>query len=181
MIGKLHDDISNTQSSIVGKWTFDSKIYRENPASSGGRTPEQMYSSSLCTINFSERAEFTYCIVGNNCTTLRGDMLRMLDSKLQSIWLLRQSIRGDGRVYDINHGKYTLKTANAFIQGGYKGLLIQIDIKTDLQDAGNQQTHIANMHSLLAGFNLNGSIDSLAYSDAELAKLYAQVLQGRKL
>lgn len=50
--------------------------------------------------------------------------------KLQSLWVQRQSIRGDGgQIYELENGNLTIRTSNVFLHGIFKGLLIQIEVQ----------------------------------------------------
>lgn len=184
-ISKLHDAVSNTDSTFVGNWGFDCKLFRENPASAGGRSSEQLNSSFLCTIGVSSRPAEIYCVINDSCSKLSGDFSAMLTSKLQSIWQLRQTTRGDGKIYKIGNGEFAVRTANIFLQGGFKGMLIQVDLQeekglstpfTEQEKAG----YISKIQNLLAEFDLLCTVDKLATSDEEIAKLYASLLQGKK-
>lgn len=61
-------------------------------------------------------------------TTGLNDPFDMFSAhKLQSLWNLKQNIRGDGgQVYVLENGNLTIKTSNVFLHGIFKGLLIEI-------------------------------------------------------
>lgn len=61
-------------------------------------------------------------------TTGLNDSFDMLVAhKLQSLWNLKQNIRGDGgEIYMLENGNLTIKTSNVFLHGIFKGLLIEI-------------------------------------------------------
>lgn len=52
----------------------------------------------------------------------------VVNSKLQSLWLTRQNIKGDGgQIYELENGSLIIRTSNVFLHGMFKGLLIQIE------------------------------------------------------
>lgn len=61
-------------------------------------------------------------------TTGLNDSFDMFTAhKLQSLWNLKQNIRGDGgQIYVLENGNLTIKTSNIFLHGIFKGLLVEI-------------------------------------------------------
>ena len=97
------------------------------------------------------------------------DML--VGQKLQSLWLQKQNIKGDGgQVYELENGSVIIRTSNVFLHGVFKGLLIQIETKRDI-DA------VMDKYSIPRGNMSNKTIDQTnldLYGDLSLQ--YAQVL-----
>lgn len=49
--------------------------------------------------------------------------------KLQSLWTLRQLVKGDGgNIYELENGNLVIRTSNVFLHGNFRGFLIQIDL-----------------------------------------------------
>lgn len=60
-------------------------------------------------------------------TGLNDQFDTFIAQKLQSLWTLRQNIRGDGgQIYELENGNLTIRTSNVFLHGIFKGLLIEI-------------------------------------------------------
>lgn len=52
-----------------------------------------------------------------------------VSEKLQSLWTLRQLVKGDGgNIYELENGNLTIRTSNVFLHGNFRGLLIEIDL-----------------------------------------------------
>lgn len=161
-ISTLHDQISNTLSTSLGKWSFEYKLYRENPASSSN--PSSTDPSFLYLLHFSHYPGETFCLTSNGSSgsvVLQGDFDSMLNTKLQSLWMHRQTIKGEGNAYELNGGEIKLRMANMFLQGGYKGLIIEVDYENDHdEDKSEQEAIMSKINSTLSQFNITLSKDN---------------------
>lgn len=66
----------------------------------------------------------------------------VLQNKMKSIWILRQTLRGDGAEYELMgdaFGKVKVRLANVFLQGTFRGLLFQYEYEGDVLDDRQQQ------------------------------------------
>lgn len=61
--------------------------------------------------------------------------------RMQSLWVQRQVIKGDGGdIYELENGNLVIRTANVFLHGNFRGLLIQLEIDhTKLATSDSQQ------------------------------------------
>lgn len=63
-----------------------------------------------------------------------------ITQKLQSLWTLKQNIRGDGgQIYQLENGNLVIKTSNIFLHGLFKGLLIEINVKDHVVENYNKE------------------------------------------
>ncbi|KAI5955151.1 DBP4 [Candida jiufengensis] len=61
------------------------------------------------------------------------------NSKLQSLWVQKQMIKGDGgQIYELENGNLYIRTSNIFLHGNFRGLLIQIEIDDQSPSYKNQ-------------------------------------------
>jgi hypothetical protein len=71
-------------------------------------------------------------------TGLNDSFDTFVSQKLQSLWVQRQLVRGDGgQIYELENGNLTIKTSNVFLHGNFRGLLIQIDLSDSVCDVSN--------------------------------------------
>lgn len=104
--------------------------------------------------------------------------------KAQSIWTLRQNIRGDGgQIYELENGNLTIKTSNIFLHGMFKGLLIEVNVDDHIVEHKDTEYlntlfgRIINNYNIPTGnicFDLldNGIFDSFG----DLCLQYAEIL-----
>ncbi|ANB14409.1 hypothetical protein AWJ20_1997 [Sugiyamaella lignohabitans] len=98
----------------------------------------------------------------------------MLTTKLQSLWLLRQVIQGEGHSYELQGGKFILRLANIFLQGSYKGLLVQVEYNS----SGSEDTsgQIQKINEFLAQYGLKFVGNKLAKDEIGTAWQYVDAL-----
>lgn len=61
--------------------------------------------------------------------------------KLNSLWTLKQNVRGEaGQIYELENGNVCIRTANVFLHGNFKGLLIQIDIQENIDSVNDVES-----------------------------------------
>ncbi|RLV89539.1 Mediator of RNA polymerase II transcription subunit 20 [Spathaspora sp. JA1] len=74
-------------------------------------------------------------------TGLNDNFDLFIGQKLQSLWLQRQLIKGDGgQIYELENGNLCIKTSNVFLHGNFRGFLIQIDLNDHLCDLENPKS-----------------------------------------
>lgn len=132
MMSSVCDVIGNKIPTNVSKWSFEVKLYRENPHGMGPIDHQQQQSGKvqpnfLYTVTYSNNPKEIVCLVKGVGTLLRGSFDAMLATKLQSLWQLRQTMRGEGTAFEIKGGEYCIRVANMMLQGSFRGLLIEVE------------------------------------------------------
>lgn len=62
-----------------------------------------------------------------------------VNQRLQSLWLQKQNIKGDGgQIYALENGRIIIRTSNVFMHGNFKGLLIQIEVQDSKVHQGKE-------------------------------------------
>lgn len=115
-------------------------------------SPSYLHDSTITLINKTSTGVLTNSIQeemnGDDENTIPDDHLHkgattglndsfdtFVSQKLQSLWVQRQLIRGDGgQIYELENGNLTIKTSNVFLHGNFRGLLIQIDLSETICD-----------------------------------------------
>jgi hypothetical protein len=169
LVSALQDQISNSLSRLLGKWSFEYNLFRANPASFS----TQDNSSFLYTLTLSQYPEELFCLCDGMTTMLKGDFEIMMASQLQSLWLQRQAIKGDGSTYELNGGQCVLRLANLFLQGSFKGLLVELEYKQHNNE--DKDKLLAKVNSILEQYNFKPAQD-LAYTKSEIAWKYVSIL-----
>ncbi|EGV65575.1 mediator of RNA polymerase II transcription subunit [Yamadazyma tenuis] len=60
--------------------------------------------------------------------------------KLQSLWTLKQNVRGDGgSIYQLENGNLTIKTSNVFLHGIFKGLLVEVNVDDHIVESTSSE------------------------------------------
>lgn len=130
------DIIGNQIPSNAVKWNFEIKLFRENPHSVGQDTQQpikqeppqsQTQPNFLHTLTFSTSPKEIICLVKGVGTSFKGSFDQMLATKLQSLWQLRQTVRGEGTAFEMNNGEYWIRLGNMMLQGNFRGLLIEVE------------------------------------------------------
>jgi hypothetical protein len=109
---------------------------------------------------------------------MQGDFDAMLSTKLRSLWIQRQVVRADGHAYEINDGEFVLRLANIFLQGSYKGLIVEIEYTKDNAPETADLDIIVKMNASLKEYNLHYKDTKLARTRIETGRLYANALHG---
>lgn len=126
------DAIGNMIPTNTSKWSFEIKLFRENPHSMGTEPPQNQFQRNqpvnfLHTVTFSSNPKEIVCLVKGVGTSFKGPFDLMLSTKLQSLWQLRQAIRGEGTAFEMNGGEYWIRLGNLMLQGNLRGLLIEVE------------------------------------------------------
>ncbi|VVT46608.1 uncharacterized protein SAPINGB_P001298 [Magnusiomyces paraingens] len=134
------DLIGNKIPTNVAKWSFEIKLFRENPHSMGSEAAaanaavsqhipgaRPVPSNFLHTLIFATNPKETVCLVKGVGTALTGPFDQMLQTKLQSLWQLRQFVRGEGTAFELDNGAFWVRLGNMTLQGNFRGLLIEIE------------------------------------------------------
>lgn len=184
--------ITNSLAKPLGRWSFEYKLYKANTASlikeadKGNSTQDKKPwdGTFLYTMQFSQLPGKIFCIINNTATVLNGDFDGMLLTKLKSLWVLRQTIKADGQCYEVfmDQHKFRLRMANMFVQGGYKGLVIEAEVEDTEPTMQAQEKDITldKLQKLFSqyGLTFNDKQQQLARSELESAQLYVNALNG---
>lgn len=77
----------------------------------------------------------------------------MTNQRLQSLWVQRQAIKGDGgQIYELENGNLIIRTSNVFLHGQFRGLLIQIEI--DESCVNKNDSLLANFQKVIDKYNI---------------------------
>lgn len=100
--------------------------------------------------------------------------------RMQSLWNLRQTIKGDGgKIYELENGGLVIRTSNVTLHGNFRGLLLQLEAKSSDLSVEPQQLfqQIIKRYNIPAG-NICYDVIDTAQSDevGDLALQYAQIL-----
>lgn len=161
-------------SASLGKWAFECKLYRENAGVIKDMASSQSLVSFLHTLQLSQHAGKIYCLKNGQGTVLEGDFDAMMTTKLQSVWTLRQIIKGEGRTYDLKEDDFIIRTANIFLQGAFKGFLLQVEYKKE-QPLMSDEELLGKFNELLKKFDLKYE-GQIAKTSIETALLFVDIL-----
>lgn len=100
----------------------------------------------LYTLQFAHYPNELFSLSQGACTVLEGDFDAMLTTKLQSLWIPRQTYKGDGISFTINNNEFVIRLANLSLMGNFKGLLIHIQY---LGNSSNSTEKINDLFQLL--------------------------------
>lgn len=105
----------------------------------------------------------------------------MIALRLQSLWTQRQVIKGDGgEIYELENGNLIIRTANVFLHGNFRGLLIQLEVDRKKHPTNDPQQIF---QELLAKYDIpKGKLCYKVINDsnydefADLALQYSEIL-----
>lgn len=117
---------------------FEIKLYREKAptpavpptATAAGAAAPGGELNFLHTLSFSHHApNHIVCLVNNTGSVLQGaaQFEVILGAKMQSLWQLRQVVKGEGSAYEMENGEYVVRLANMSVQGTFKGLVVEVE------------------------------------------------------
>lgn len=135
---------------------------------------DQSNVSFLHTLQLSQHVGKIYCLKDGKGTVLEGDFDAMMTTKLQGLWTLRQVIKGEGRTYDLKEENFVIRTANIFLQGTFKGFLIEVEYKKESGPLERDQL-LVRFNGFLKRFNLEYK-GQVATNAIEGALLFVEVL-----
>lgn len=125
-ISEIKDRLDNVLADKKDKWLVELKLYRANQASF--ENTDRAGATLITVTTSSERGKVF--VHSNDRTVITGEeMAPGLLSKMQSLWLLRQTFRCEGQVYTLDG--VTIRVANTFVQGSYKGLLVELEADSE--------------------------------------------------
>ncbi|SCU86884.1 LAMI_0D03950g1_1 [Lachancea mirantina] len=152
-ITEFHDVLSNDLESVKEKWSFEFKTFRSSVKNLPVGEPKLLHA-----VTFSHRDNQSVVIRSKSAivTTAQGSTIpddlvlnscsagacepfdSVLMSKLSNLWTLRQSIKGDfGSTYKTT--ELTIRAANIFSYGSFKGLVIELECEDDVAAEEFQQ------------------------------------------
>ncbi|KAG5357901.1 Mediator of RNA polymerase II transcription subunit 20 [Yarrowia sp. B02] len=164
-ISTYRSELSAQLAQNLGKWSFELKMYKPNPASIGrsehhnGNIPQGQQEAAaadqeiggvaaLYTLTQAHsKGDMVYVTQGSAVQSQPGVVVSdsfdmVLQNKMKSIWILRQTLRGDGAEYELMgdaYGRVKVRLANVFLQGTFRGLLFQYEYEGDSLDDRQQQ------------------------------------------
>lgn len=75
------------------------------------------------------------------------------NQRLQSLWVQRQAIKGDGgQIYELENGNLIIRTSNVFLHGQFRGLLIQIEM--DESCVNKADSLLVNFQKVIDKYNI---------------------------
>jgi len=136
----FHDAISNEIPNMLGRWSFELKIFKSNSQHLQSTQSNFLYNLSLShvpnkavtLVNKSAivtTSEIPKSLIDSGCSNGSVDNLdHIIQTKLQSLWLLRQTLKGEsGNSYELMNGNLIIRTMNVFLHGNFKAFLIQLE------------------------------------------------------
>lgn len=163
-------------------------------------SPSYLNDSCVTLINKKTATVFSHVVLeelggsGNTDLAIPNDHLHMgatsglndsfdflVAHRMQSMWTLRQTIRGDGgQIYELENGKVLIRTANISLHGNFRGFLIQIESthsSTGEADVKSTIEHLIEKYDIPSGnlcYKVINSNELDTYGD--LALQYAEIL-----
>lgn len=161
-ITDIQDFLANHGAHYVEPWRLEVRLYRAHQGTLG---PEGK-SKSLFTIWTSNDAENLWCFSPENTGICTSTALRsILESKLQGMWALRQTFKGEGHSFRLDDDSH-IRLCNIFVQGNYKGLLVDADSSLESQNL---------FRKMLDGFSLAKPEEAVTEDPQERARMYKKV------
>ncbi|KAI5796390.1 mediator complex, subunit Med20 [Peziza echinospora] len=119
---------------LLTKWGFEHRLYREAPAppplspAIPHHPPPPQLSSALKTLQHLELSTYPakiFALAANTIITVDRDIESLVRLKLNALWNIRQTLKGQGDVYEVDDFKVKLAT----VQQGQdiKGVLVEIE------------------------------------------------------
>jgi hypothetical protein len=136
-ITTFHDLISSQIPKILGRWSFELKIFKSN--TQGTSTDSQfLYDLSYGTeqsvtivdgLSIVTTGDIPKSLIQSGSSNGACDSLdHIIQTKLQSLWLVRQTLKGEnGNSYEIKNGEFIIKAINVFLHGNFKSFIIVIE------------------------------------------------------
>ncbi|KAK9365483.1 mediator complex, subunit Med20 [Lipomyces kononenkoae] len=145
-ITSINDKITRLFPRVIGKWSLEYKLYRENAIldhsarrSSQDKAPGAG-SRFLSQLVLSHHPDDLFCLVDEPQSHVPGhqnfdkkvlavfdkDMDMIITSKLSSLWILRQSTRAEGVAYVIGD-EFVIRTANVTQAGSFRCIVVEIE------------------------------------------------------
>ncbi|KAK9333888.1 mediator complex, subunit Med20 [Lipomyces starkeyi] len=145
-ISSINDKITRLFPRIIGKWSLEYKLYRENPILDHGARPSSQgqvtgaVSRFLSQLVLSHHRDELFCLVDEPQSNIPGHsnfekkvmavfdkgMDMIITSKLASLWILRQSMRAEGVAYAVGE-EFVIRTANVTQTGSFRYIVVEIE------------------------------------------------------
>lgn len=181
VITELQDYLGNHGAEDISSWEVEIRLYRANASSFGQEAKNRLlftiwasHESNNLYVTPSERDSANEESKDQSDGVLATPAFqKILDSKLKSLWQLRQTFKGEGRVLRCDDGG-KIRISNILVQGNYKGLLVDADSTPQcaaLVRAMGEEFQIRNVESVEEPAVLP------ANNSVERAKLYQRVYQ----
>ncbi|PRT54601.1 Mediator of RNA polymerase II transcription subunit 20 [Wickerhamiella sorbophila] len=121
-ISEVKDKLDNALADKRDKWQIELKLYRANSASF---QDTERAGTTLITVTTSLEKGKVFVYSRSSAIVAGEEMAPDMLSKMQSLWVLRQTFKCEGQVYNLDG--VLVRVANTFVQGNYKGLLVEIE------------------------------------------------------
>ncbi|KAK9237222.1 mediator complex, subunit Med20 [Lipomyces kononenkoae] len=145
-ITAINDQITHLFPRVIGKWSLEYKLFRENPVldhsarHSSPDKPQGAGSRFLSQLFLSHHPDDLFCLVDEPQSHVPGHqsfdkkvmtvfdkgMDMIITSKLSSIWILRQSMRAEGVAYAVGD-EFVVRTANVTQAGSFRCIVVEIE------------------------------------------------------
>lgn len=125
-ISEVKDKLDNALAEKRDKWQVELKLYRANSASF---QDTERAGATLITVTTSLEKGKVFVFSGSSAIIAGEEMAPDMLSKMQSLWVLRQTFKCEGQVYSLDG--VLVRVANTFVQGNYKGLLVEIESESE--------------------------------------------------
>lgn len=164
------DIIGNQIPTNATKWNFEIKLFRENPhsldpAMQQAVQQQQVSANFLHTLTFSTNPKEIICLVKGVGTSFKGPFDQMLATKLQSLWQLRQTVRGEGTAFEMNGGEYWIRLGNMMLQGNFRGLIIEVEFPNKTSFFDNNDADGKKQESTSPAPNTEPKLDDVYSSE----------------
>lgn len=192
-ITTFHDLISNEIPKVLGRWSFDLKIFKQNVHGSAGGDSQFLYDLSFdneqgksITVVNGEAIVTTNDIpeglIDSGCSNGAADSLdHIIQTKLQGLWLLRQTLKGEnGNSYEIRNGEFVIKAINVFLHGNFKNFLIMMEYHGNDVDGVGKLERLVEELAFPKGKLSTGSLGASPQQPADLAFQYTEALNVQR-
>lgn len=161
-ITEIQDYLANHGAQVIDPWRLEVRLYRANQETFG---PEGK-SKSLFTIWASHYAQSLWSFSPENTGICTSTAMRsILETKLQGMWTLRQTFKGEGFSFKLDDGSH-IRLCNVLVQGNYKGLFVDADPSSDCQNLFNK---------MVEGFSLVKPEEPVTEDSQKRARMYQKV------
>lgn len=153
-ITDVEDRLANLLAQPLGSWGIELKLFRANGASFANtdRASDVTY-----TITETKHPDTVFVVSDHPNGSFITDLgfLSIIQSKLQSLWVPRQTFHGEGYRYLLNGCE--VRAANLFVQGNFKGLMVEIEL-----EGGMTEETLARAKDIVDKCNIPGEFPNTA-------------------
>ncbi|CDR45128.1 CYFA0S16e02476g1_1 [Cyberlindnera fabianii] len=195
-ITTLHDRLATEIPKMLGRWSFELKIFKANNQSAPQRDNSDGFlydlavdydpTKSVTLVNKTAIVTTTDVpgsLAQAGCSNGSPDTLgQILQLKLQSLWTLRQVLKGDnGNGYELRGGEFVIRAINVFLHGNFKNFIVLIEHHSNSKSNKTRELSIQKIESLVEELELpKGRLctDTLSDGADYLSNVIAQLVQA---